>query len=361
MATDFAKVVSTRIIILSGSDTFARNSALQKLMAASGGEPEETEHFRGDTKDPISWIGSVSTAPFFSERRVAIVKSIRRCSIEKFWEEALDKKHALVVELSKLPETSLLILIDDDEAGSDFGSRENSTIKQWIKAVTLAGGTSLQFQIDPAKTVELIRAKSKELGKQISVKAANVLSEMVLGKPDVAIAELEKVALFVGEREEIREADIRLVAIADHEYNVFWLVDAMLNGNANKAMQQFQKLCAQSQKVEEQIFPRVFPTLQTEIRKIWAAKLCIDQGQNPISPSADLDGWLPAKRLSNDRDFVQEKVIRAARRFDFDILEQCLMQISDADAEIKGQKPGVSAVESFERMTLELCRLCSSR
>ena len=361
MATDFSKAIQNRIILLSGSDTYARNRAYQQILESAGGEPEETEQYRADSKDPLTWCANVSTAPFFSQRRIAIVKAIRRCNLEKIWDATIDKQHPLVAMLAALPDTSLLLLVDDDESVQDFGNRDNSILKQWTKAVTLAGGTCLQFQIDPAKTVELIRARAKDLGKKISARAASVLSEMVLGNPDLAMAELEKAVLYVGESEEVREDDIRAVAIADHEYNVFWLVDAMISGNANKAMAQFQKLCAQTQKVEEQIFPRVFPTLQTEIRKIWAAKLCLDQGCSAVNPPPEMGKWLPTKRLSSDRDFVQEKVQRAARRLDFWTLEQCLVQIVDADSEIKGQKAGVSPIESFERMTLELCRLCSSR
>lgn len=362
MAIDLQAAAKFRAVYVGGNDNHARQEALQKLLALTGTESEEIESVQADASAPQEWFANVSTVPFFSDRRVMVVRSIGRRDPSDVWKAPLDKAHPAVKEMASLPETSLLVLVFDDEAGSE--TRQANAVKHaavWAKLVTLAGGKTLVFDVDLSKTANIVRDTAAERGKKITPGATRLLCEMVGSKPSLALSELEKLILYVGDAAEIRETDVRTVVLAEDEYNVYQLVDAIISGNANQAVAQLRTLYGQTPDVEGQVFPRLFPQLLNQFRYLWQARFSLDNGTNPSSPDPQVSQWLPTKKFSSEPEWKQRKVLQTARKVSLPEIGTLISCLVDADAEIKGQKAAVSTKDTVERATLKMCKICAGR
>ncbi|MBS1715968.1 MAG: hypothetical protein JST30_16700 [Armatimonadetes bacterium] len=357
-----ASALQRRVVLISGDDPVSRASALEELTSSEGIDPSETEQFQADAKDPSEWCGLAATVPFFSERRTVIVRSIGRYDVAKRTDESIGKNHSVVRLLAALPETSLLVLVHDEDSGDDDRQqRLRKSADVWAKIVDLAGGKSYVFNEDPSRTLVLIREAVAKHDKTISEKAANTLAQMVGNKPGSAIAEAEKAALFAGESPEVREADVKAAVTPDLEYNAFKLVDAVVAGDAATAVTQVRLLFGRSPDASSMAIQRVFPVLVSQFRALWQARFCLDSGTNPVHPDAHVERWLPEKRLGNEPDWRQRKIVGAAKRLSLHQISGCIGEITAADAMLKGALPSYSAGDTVERMTLTMCRLCGAK
>lgn len=337
----------------------ARAEALHQILENAGADETELERVQGDTSQPISWFGTVSTIPFFSDRRVLVVRSVGRCDPSDTWDAPIGKSHPAVKEMMAVPETGFLLLVHDDEAGSeDRQAKIKKMADQWAKLVTAAGGKSVVLNVDPSKTHELVVSEAKKLGKKMTGKASSLLCEMVGNKPNLAVEELHKVALYVGDNETVTEMDVRTVVMADSEYNVFELVRAVVAGNTGKAVTQLRLLFGQTNDVAGQLFPRVIPMFMSTFRSIWQARFCMDEGSAPLHPSPQVSEWLPEKRLSSESEYRQRDSVNAAKRLSLDKIRQCFDLIVRTECEAKGQLPAISIQDSLERMVLEMSKIC---
>ena len=97
--------------MLGGDEEELRRRAFHDILAAANIEKDDFDmvSMEADFQSPMDWYASVSTSPFLSERRTTIIRHLLRCDVDKLKS----------VDLSKLPESSLLILIADDESGDD--------------------------------------------------------------------------------------------------------------------------------------------------------------------------------------------------------------------------------------------------
>lgn len=359
---DPATVLSARVVFLGGDDSFARAEALRLILANSGADDTELERLQGDSSKPVEWFGKVSTVPFFSDRRVLVVRSVGRCEPGDTWAEPIGKSHPAVKAMTAVPETGLLLLVHDDEAGSeDRQVRIKRTADQWAKLVTAAGGKAVMLNVDPSKTHELVVNEAKKLGKKITPKAASLLCEMVGNKPNLAVEELHKAALYVGDGESISEADVRTVVMPDSEYNVFELVRAVVGGQTGKAVAQLRLLFGQTNDVAGQLYPRVIPMFMSTFRSIWQARFCLDEGTPPLQPNSHVAAWLPEKKLSSESPYRQRDAVNAARRLSLESVRQCIELIVRTESETKGQLPNLSIQDSMERMVLDMCAVTSGR
>lgn len=355
-------VAQSSLVWIGGEDSAARVAALKAVLEASRADDTETESFSADSKDIESWLAAACTMPFFSDRRVVIVRNIGRFDPEDKWDAPINKSHPAVGLFTSVPESSLMLLVHDDDTGAEDRQRRQATVAgQWSKLVDHAGGKSLKFDVDLSQTPGLVRSRAKELGKKISEPAVSALIEMVAGKPSLALAEVEKLALYVGDEPEIRERDVRESVAADTEYNVFRLIDAIVGGQTGEALTQIRTMFGQTTDLQGQAFPRVFPILTGQLRTLWQARFLLDSGTNPSRPGSEVEAWLPSKRLSSEPDWKRDKTLRLARRLTLGQIGECLSLLVRADAELKGALPAAGAGESIERLTLDMCRVCATR
>lgn len=366
MKVKLEELVESRAVFLGGPDGSLRLQWLAKIVEKLGlaDDDMDLETIHGDTRGPSEWLSAAGTIPFLGDFRVVVVRHPGRANPEDIWPGAkLDKKHPFAAALRELPATTRVILVGDDEGGSgERQGRAAASLNAWQKLVGLGDGVIADLKPDAKQVLEAIQAAFVERGKRASKPACQKLNDMVGGALGTAMAEVEKVCLYAGDRADIREADIEAVVIPETDYNVFQLADSVTSGDARGALKQLDLLLIRHPRAEEEAFPRVFPIFSRQLRMLWQARACVEAKCSPRNPTGMAAGAMLEKpNFSQEKDWLQERMLRAARKVSFDQLSACLEELAVCDAKLKGALPAQSAKESLETMVLRMAQACAGR
>lgn len=351
MKVDWEKALRSKTLLIFGEEDALRRKALAELCARAELGPDDfnLETFTaGDGRSPKDWLASVSTAPFLGDRRTVVVRHLLRVDTPK---EAGLASGAL----AGLPESARLVLVGDDEGGDDRRRERMARIAAaWEKFVTDEKGLVIRCTVDPKQTAALLVAEAKLYGKPLSAGAATLLAEYVGGSYSRGMEELEKLAFFVGEKESIREADVRQVVTPSREWNVFSMIDAAVAGNTGAALRQLHLLLEGTGRPDEAIPQRILPLLSRQFRLIWQARLCVEEGTNPTNAPESVRALFPSRPNLAKETYAQGRAMTAARRLSLDQIRLCMQALADADARMKGALTGFKATETLERLLLQI-------
>ncbi|RYG34449.1 DNA polymerase III subunit delta [bacterium] len=347
-AKTVAQAVSYRAVMLTGDESALRRRALDDLLARVGVAPDDfdVESTDGDAGSSADWIASAGTAPFLADRRVVIVRHLLRADPDR-----VDAK-----ALAALPEAALLILVADDERDmEDSRGRASRWRDKWKKIVAANGGAVVEFDANPRTALAGLKPEVAKSGKQMSDRAMEVLLEMSGGSLSRGLDELEKLVLFVGDAPQIKEGDVRKIVVPSREWNVYRMVDAVVENDVPEALRQLRTLVTNQSKAEDAAFARILPTMSRQLRLIWQARLCIEAGCSASSPSPEVMAQLPEKDpITKLPPYRVGSVMAAARSANLPRLARCLTLLSDADSRLKGILDGFSSMETLERLILEM-------
>jgi DNA polymerase III delta subunit len=71
---------------------------------------------------------------------------------------------------------------------------------------------------------------------------------------------------------------------------------------------------------------------------------------------------LPSKpRINEEREWSQQRAMRAARRLSLPQIRQVFAELTEADARLKGLDPSYSTLETVEEMVLRMSAVCRSK
>jgi DNA polymerase III delta subunit len=348
VAFSLDKALQSRVVLLSGDEGALRARALQEVVSSVTAEDDfDIEHFTGGESKPIEWTASAGTAPFLSERRTVLVRHLLR-------EDEVDS-----VGWSSLPPFSLLVLVADEESGDESRqSRYTKLRSRWEKAVKDSKGYVEEFKISANQLNESIRQEATRLGKKLSAGAAAILTEMCGGSLSRSLEELEKVALFVGSRDQITEVDVRTVVLPSREYSVFRMTDCALAGDAAEAIRQLRILVGSTTKAEDAGISRILPTMHRQLRLIWQARTIIDAKTSIENAPESVRRQFPESvSILKQQPFVQSKAMKSARAVSLDGVAECLGILGEADCQLKGILAGYSGMETLEQMLLKMVRV----
>lgn len=342
------------LVLLSGDEEVLRRRALQELL--EGVDDCERESFLAGDGDARAWIGTAGTLPFLSDRRTVVVRNLLRAGSP---EEALGEA---VTGLKSLPPTARLVLVVDEETGDESKQRRLLTVrKKWEDTVKKSGGHVALFSTAPDQVKTQIREDATRLGHKMSPAAATVLAEMCGGSLSRALEELEKLSLHAGPGQEIRESDVRELAVPSREWNVYKLTEAVFQGRVDEAFTQLRTLVSSPTKAEDAAFSRIFPTLSRQLRMYWQARVCLDAKVSPADPPPSVLSQFPEKALLKDEaDWKRGQIVASAERVRLAQIAACLQALADADARLKGALPGVTAMDTLERMIIEMVEVVGS-
>ncbi|MEA2552564.1 MAG: polymerase subunit delta [Fimbriimonadaceae bacterium] len=348
MKLDPEKALAATVILLSGEESALRRVALEKLLETAGVQADDfdLQNFEGDT-DPQDWLAAAGTTPFLAERRVVIVRHVLRGDLDR----------AKAVSFKGLPDSALLLLIADEESGDDDRQRRlNTARKGWEKLISTAGGHVVLCTVPAGSAKGLVRAELTKSDLKITERALDVLSEMCAGNASRALEEVPKLVAFVGSEKTVQESHIREVVMPAREWNVFKLVDSVVEGDVAEGLRQLRILVGSPAKAEDAAFRNILPQLSRSLRLIWQARVCADAGVQPSSPAVQ-SAMLSKPNLATEQDFVKNKAMRAARRINLEQIAAMLQLVSDADSQLKGQLPSFSAMETLEQTVLKMAEV----
>ena len=336
--------------MLSGDEGALRRRALSETLAAVGVASDDLEvaHLDGAVS-PSEWLGQACTAPFLSDKRVVIVRNMLRS------EPPAD----FGAQCAALPDYTLLILVADEEGGDDNRQTRLKNLRtQWEKAVNAGKGRVEKFEVSPKEVQDAIRKEADRLGKKISERCTQLLAEMTGGSLSRAIEELEKLAIYVGDADSVREEDVRNSVVPSRDWNVFKLCDAIVRDNASEAIRQLRILVESPQRAEEAAFRNILPMLSRQFRLLWQARACVEAGTSVQHSPAEVRASFPARpSLASEQPYRQSALLSTARGASFNKLSKCFALVADADARLKGLLPAYSAMETLESAVLGMCGL----
>lgn len=258
----------------------------------------------------------LATLPFLADRRVVVVRAADRfiSANREFLEEYAARPSptaTLVLECRAFPKTTRL-----------------------YKAVVSAGGALHECaKLKGRAVIDFVLAEAARQQKRIAPPAAARLAELIGPDQGTLAAEVEKLALYIGERQEITDADVTSLVGQTREETVFAAVDAAAAGDAAAALQLWNQVLATERAV---VFMAV-GGIAYKVRQWLAAARMLREGMpvDAIAPRVMMYGR--AAELAN-----------LLRRMPPQRMGRALAALAEADAAAKsGSRSLENAVEGW--------------
>ncbi|MDD2648770.1 MAG: DNA polymerase III subunit delta [Eubacteriales bacterium] len=229
-----------KVYVFEGEEEYVKQSALKKLKAAcltEGMEALDFAQFESPDFDLVR--AACETMPFMSTRRLVLVRDFEPLTASKKTQESSGDDSAPAQRVQKdfgqeladylraLPETTCLVF---------YQTAKCDTRKKAGKALEQMGAIVSFDPMTDDVCRRFIRNTLASSGKKISPDTAIRLMSTVGRDGENLKNEMEKLASFLGEREEVTPEDIDAICTPSPEYTVFQMVDAMVSGNLARAL-----------------------------------------------------------------------------------------------------------------------------
>ena len=207
----------------------------------------------------------------------------------------------------------------------------------WFKAVDAAGCQVALRPIEPGQLPDWINQRMKQHGLKPQREAVELLAELVEGNLLAAAQEIEKLSL-LSETDEIT-AQIVTHAVSDStRYNLFYLIDTALTGDAAHALRILRGLHGEGTDALALIWG-----LARELRQLLKVRHAVDQGQ-PLQRAMQAQGvWRNRQQITG----------KAVSRLSQNAMKRINLAIGRADQTAKGISDG-SVWDQLEAITLTL-------
>ena len=271
--------------------------------------------------NPAELLSICGALPFMDSHRLVVVEGLlsagearpgrgrRRTSDSRNSGRSTDGWEKLAEAIPKLPETTLLVLIDGPLSENNSLLRTLRPVCQ-IQALATPRGEAL---------ARWIKALAEQKGATISPAAIGSLTDLVGGDLWALERELEKRSLYAaGAR--IEEAHVTELVHQAREANVFAAVDAMVDGRQEVALRLLHQL---RQDGRDTFY--VIAMVERQLRLLALARDWMDKGV----PQTELGSKLGVS------PFVLRKTVDQARRHSWKDIVWRYQQLLEADLAIK--------------------------
>ena len=330
------------LYILLGQDDFSLGHSLEEIKRSMGDQTlleANTTTLDGQqlTLDQLRTV--CETVPFLAEKRLVIIngllerfepkgKSSRRRKNTHITNQQ-DEYKSLAACITKIPDSTILVLIDSKVGGKNPLLKELSS-KAEVKSFPLLRDAKLRQWIQ--------RYVAKEDG-SISPQAVNSIAKLVGSNLWIMVNEINKLLLFTSGRR-IEEEDVNMVVSYAQEANVFTMVDAILGFKAKVAEQSLRQL------LQRGAAPAyLLVMLSRQVQMIVRARALRNQGE----PETEIQN-----RLGLTSEFALHKILDQADRYPFERLKQVYNKLLEADLSIKTGR--YDAELTLNILIAELCQ-----
>jgi len=205
-----------RVYLLYGNDLYLEEEAIQTLSAAfenAYGSAAKIQFYGAERREE-EFIQSLVNINMFSTRQIVIYKDLSK----------LPPTHrkSLVAYLDHPEPTTLLILTTKSGSGTSLFKK----LKESNAVTTLS-----TWSPSPNQFPLLIQQKLQRKGFSITPDALNTLALATNDTLGHALAEMEKIMVYLGDRREITIDDVRLVSGGEKSYQISDLLNAMEQRN----------------------------------------------------------------------------------------------------------------------------------
>ena len=310
--------------ILYGQDSFSLNQAVEKIKADLGDRElvaTNTTSLEGKNLTLSELRNKCGTAPFLSSYRLVIVDGLlgrfeakqgRPRSGRGKSRNGLGEWEGLASYVGKMPETTVLMLIDRDVKGNNPLLKKLSPLAE-VRTFPLLRGRDLKVWI---------QQRVKEEGGDITSPAVKLLAELIGGDLWAMNGEIQKLILY-GQNCPISEDDVKQLVSYAQEANIFALVDAVAEGHTELAQQILHRL------YDDGMQPTHILAMIT--RQFRLIALTLDLPRRLSRPQIQ-------ERLGLKSSYPLDKTLSQAKLYDFEGVKRVYDKLLETDSAIKTGK-----------------------
>lgn len=223
-----AKVIESTLIAVYGDDSFLRREALKALIRGLLGANDDElaiTSFAGDRVSLADVLDELRTLPFLVKRRVVIVEdadpfvTAHRRELEAL-ADGPKTPGSLILSVKTWPSnTKLAKAFAKTGLAVECKAPDERELPGWL--------------IQTAKTRDSVTLRED---------AAKLLVELVGPEIGLLASEVEKLAVYVGDRKTIERADVAKMVGAGRVETIWRALDAATTGKAGEALEDFDRL-----------------------------------------------------------------------------------------------------------------------
>ena len=313
------------LYVLYGRDEFSLREELARIkgeLDSDGMLSSNTDVLDGRDVSPEQLMAICDTMPFLSAHRLVVVEGLlkrfdrperprrgaRRGRREST--EALEHWRGLADYVGRMPETSTLVLVDEEL------SADNPLLKDLSSA-----GQLREFRpLRPGAVLQWILGRCQSEGMDISPAAARLLADLVGNNLWVLASELAKLAAYAQGRR-IEGGDVRALVSEARQVNIFAMVDAVVEKRAGVALRLLRQLTTAGAEGGY-----LLAMVVRQYRLIIQARELMSTGH----PSHEI-----GQRLGVASEFVLQRILDQAQRYSLSRLKVAYRRLLEADAGVK--------------------------
>jgi DNA polymerase-3 subunit delta len=256
------------------------------------------------------------TLPMFSEKKLVIVKNsglFKAGARDAKRGKGKPDQDALLACLQNIPRHICLVFYEEE-------------IDKRLKTVDIfkKNGLIVEFAyLKPAELVNWVSREFKSRGKSIDSRTASFLVDSCEQGMNEILNEINKLALFIGERDRVTGEDVEKVCTKSVKSRIFDLTDAISGKRSTQAMRILNELM-----VMKEPLPRILFMITRQFRQILEMKLMTEKGLSPGEAASKL-GIMP---------YVAGKVLKQAKSFSVEELKAAMKKCLDLDEAVKTGK-----------------------
>jgi len=314
------------LYIFHGQDDFSLNRALERVKADLG-DPQmlavNTARLDGQRLTLGELKDNCNVAPFLSPYRLVIVDGLLKRfepkpGKQRFSKRAVTKSEnelgeGLVSYIKQMAPTTVLVLVDDSRiSGHNSLLRKLSPLAK-MKTFPLLRGRGL---------TAWIQQRVSEEGGSITSEAVGLLAELIGGNLWAMNNEIQKLLLYTQGRT-IAEEDVRQLVSYAQEANIFVLVDAVVEGQVQKAQLTLYRLYQEGDSPTH-----ILAMITRQFRLIAQAR----------ELGSGLSRQQIQDKLGLTANYALDKTLSQAKLYDFEHIKRAYDKLLETDLAIKTGK-----------------------
>lgn len=316
------------LYILYGEDDYSLHKTLEDIKKGLGDRSLlEINTITFDSKEMTAeqLKSACDTIPFMAPKRLVIVNGLlerfeskERTTSQKKRNNTNNTRQGeleqIVDCISHVPDTTVLILIDGTKIKATNRLLKELSGKAEVKEFTYPKGRNLHQWVK-----EYVAGKDAT----ISSEAINLMVELVGSNLWIMAGELDKLILFAPGRV-ITEEDVKAVVSHAREFNVFDMVDAILEFNSSRAGQSLQQLLLEGESAVS-----LLVRLSRQFQRIFLVREMKSRG----IPDTQIKS-----KLGINAPYFWQKVQGQANRYSLERLKNIYQKLLETDLAIKTGK-----------------------
>jgi DNA polymerase-3 subunit delta len=312
------------LYILYGQDDFSLNQAMKEIKAGLGDREmvaTSTTNLEGQHLTLGELRNKCGAAPFLCSHRLVIVDGLLgRFEVKQGKPRSgkgktgngLGEWEGLDSYIKQIPETTVLVLVDEEVKGSNALLKKLSPLAE-VRTFPLLRGRDLKTWI---------RQRVKGEGGDITPQAVDLLAELIGGDLWAMEGEIQKLLLYSHERP-ISEDDVRQLVSHVQEANIFALVDAVAERRTELAQRILHWL------YDEGVAPTYILTMITRQFRLIAQARELPRGLSRLQIQ---------DRLGLKTSYSLDKTLSQAKLYDFEGVKRAYYKLLETDLAIKTGK-----------------------